>query len=458
MKSLAASLFLFFLTAIAAFPADGAADRDQNWPQWRGPRGTGAAPTANPPTTWSETQNVKWKVKIPGSGTASPVVWGNQVFIQTAVPTGKKAAADESAKAAPASPPQAGAQGQRRGGGGGMRMARPTEPYQFTLLCLDRQTGKTLWQRVVREELPHEGHHPDHGYASHSPVTDGSVVIAYFGSRGLHAFDMQGRPKWSKDFGKMRTKMTFGEGSSPALWGNKVIVTWDHEGDDFIIALDKNTGQELWRTPRDEETSWATPLVVEVGGRAQVITAATRRVRAYDLEDGRLVWESEGLTPNTIPSPVAGNGLVYATAGYRGNKLVAIRLGRTGNLDGTDAVAWSYKKNTPYVPSPLLTGDRLFLFSSNNNILTSFDAKTGKVLVDAERVPNLQGVYASPVAAAGRVYLVGRNGTTVVIKDADKFEVLATNRLEEHFDASPALAGNEIFLRGHAYLYCIAGK
>jgi outer membrane protein assembly factor BamB len=289
-------------------------------------------------------------------------------------------------------------------------------------------------------------------------VTDGKVVVAYFGSRGLHCYDRDGNLKWEKDLGRMKTKLSFGEGSSPALYRNTVIVNWDHEGPGFIAAFDKETGSELWRTTRDEETSWSTPIVIDNDGKSQVITAATRRIRAYDLADGKLLWECAGLTTNAIPSPVAGNGLIYATTGFRGSIMLAIHPNGTGDVTGSDSVAWTLKKGTPYVPSPLLYDDRLYFFASNNAVLSCIDANTGKPLYDGKRVEDLQGVYASPVGAGGRVYLVGRNGTTVVIKHGDEFEVLATNKLDDRIDSSPAIAGKDLFLRGHDYLYCIAEK
>jgi outer membrane protein assembly factor BamB len=422
------------------------------WPQWRGPLGTGAAPEADPPTEWGEGKNVKWKVRLPGNGTSTPIVWDDRVFIHAAIPAGK---ADEArAAASEAATPVVFQNQQRRGGFGGG--PPPTDKHQFVLMCLDRATGKTLWQKVVREEVPHEGHHRDHGFASYSPVTDGKLVFAYFGSRGLHCYDAQGNLKWEKDLGKMRTKNGFGEGSSPVLHGERLVVLWDHEGDDFIIALDKTTGKELWRTPRDEDTTWSTPLVVEHGGRAQVVVSATRKIRSYDLETGKQVWECAGMTPNAIPSPVAANGMVYLTSGFRGSNLLAIRLGRGGDLTGTDAIAWSHNRGTPYVPSPLLYDNRLYFLSVNEARLSCFDVTTGKPLYETQRVEDLQGVYASPVGAAGRVYLVGRNGTTAVIRHGDKVEVLATNVLDDRIDASPAAVGKELFLRGHQYLYCIA--
>jgi outer membrane protein assembly factor BamB len=431
---------------------------EQYWPQWRGPLANGVAPRANPPVEWTETKNVKWKVKLPGSGSATPIVWDNQVFIQTAIPTGKKAepSTDKSSTQAVADDAAGGPSGRQRGG---MRSEKPNEVYQFVLLCLDRESGKTIWQRVAREELPHEGVRQGEGsFAAASPMTDGKLVFAYFGSRGLHCYDLAGHLKWEKEFGRMRIKMSFGEGSSCTLSGDKIIVNWDHEGDDFIAALDKETGKELWRKPREEDTSWATPLVVQRDGQAQIVTAATRKVRSYDLASGKLLWECSGLGPNAIPSPVASDGIVYVMSGFQKNALLAIQLGRSGDLTGTDAIAWTRNKSTPYVPSPLLYGDRLYFFAGNNGILSCLDAKSGNPLIDAERLEALQGVYASPVGASGRVYLTGRNGTTLVIKQSDKLEVLATNKLDEKFDASPAISGNELFLRGHEYLYCIAEK
>jgi len=427
----------------------GAAAGGRNWPQWRGPLANGVAPAANPPTSWSETSNVKWKVKLPGSGTSSPIIWGDQLFVQTAVPTGKKTGANPDAAA--------GAQaGQQRGGFG--RSEAPTEAYQFTLVCLDRKTGKTRWQKVAREETPHEGHHRDHGFSSYSPVTDGRHVYSYFGSRGVYCYDLDGNLKWKKDLGRMQTRNGFGEGSSPALHGDTLVINWDHEGADFIVALDKKTGDERWRQAREEDTTWATPLIVEHEGAAQVVTPGTRRIRSYDLKTGKLVWEATGLTANVIPTPVAANGTVYTMSGFRGNALLAIRLGREGNLTGTDAIAWSHGRSTPYVPSPLLYDHRLYFFAGNTGVLSCFDARTGKPLIDAERIEALPGVYASPVGAGGKVYLLGRNGAAVVIKHADKLEVLATNRLDDRFDASPAVVGDELFLRGQENLYCIAEK
>lgn len=460
-----------------------------NWPQWRGPLGTGEAPKADPPVEWSETKNIKWKVKLPGHGSSTPVIWENLVLIHAAIsvepPADKKdepklepkPAGDEKPTAAsvllaqqtpaPQQPPREdrprpggpgfGPPGGRGPGGrGGFGSVRPTKVHQFVVVALDRATGKEIWRTKVKEELPHEGHHGDHGFSSHSPVTDGRHIVTCFGSRGLHCLDMQGNLLWSKDLGRMKTRAGFGEGSSPALHGNTIVVMWDHEGEDFIAAFDKRTGDELWRKERDEPTSWSTPLIVEHEGKAQVVTAATNRIRSYDLETGEMIWQCAGLTSNAIPSPVHANGIVYATSGFRGSALLAIKLGATGDLTDTQAVLWKHNRSTPYVPSPLLYGNRLYFFKSNDATISCFDVTTGKPLVDQERLSGLRGAYASPLGAAGRVYLVGRNGAATVIKHADAFEKLAANELDEPIDASPAAVGKELFLRGRESLYCIA--
>lgn len=429
------------------------------WPQWRGPLGNGVAPASDAPVEWSESKNIKWKVAIPGRGTATPIIWGDQVFVQTAIPTGETAQAPAEEEPAPAEAEEEPAEeerGGRRRGGGRRRSATPVELHRFVVMSIDRHTGATRWEQTAREEIPHEGHHPDHGFSSHSPVTDGQLLFAFFGSRGLYCYDLEGNLQWEKDLGQMTIKNAFGEASSPALYEDTLVINWDHEGDAFIVALDKHTGNERWRQPRDEATTWATPLVVEHDGRAQVVTNGTNRVRSYDLETGEMLWDCEGLTANAIPSPVATDGLVFAMSGFRGAKLFAIRLGHTGDLTESDAIAWSHGRGTPYVPSPLLYDDRLYFYSGNKAILSSFNATTGDAVFGPERLQGLRNVYASPVGAGGKIYLVGRDGTTLVIRHADELEVLATNELDEGIDASPAVVQGALFLRGHQSLYCIA--
>ena len=466
LLGLAGSLAIAAATTAAPVP-------NENWPQWRGPLQNGVAPAANPPTTWSETNNVKWKVKIPGSGQATPIVWDNRVFIQTAIPTGKKIEAKpaEASEQPPAPRPEAGGEpprtgpggpggpggGKGRGGFGGG--PKPTEVYQFAILCLDRGTGKVLWQQVGREEVPHEGYRQGEGsFASSSGLTDGKHVFAYFGSRGLYCYDLDGKQQWEQDLGKMRMAMGFGEGSSPVLYQDTLIVNRDNEDNSFIIALDKNTGKTLWKKPREEHTSWSTPLLIERDGKAQAVVTATGKIRSYDVASGEVLWECGGLTRNVIPCPVADAGMVYCMSGFQGNALLAIRLGRTGDLTGGDAIAWTHNKSTPYVPSPLLYDGKLYFFAVNNGVLSCLDTKSGDPLFEAQKLEDLQGVYASPLGAAGRVYLPGRNGVTVVLQQSDKLEVLATNHLDEKFEASPAAAGKDLFLRGHEYLYCLSQK
>ena len=253
------------------------------WPSWRGPLGSGVAPLADPPLTWSETNNVRWKVKIPGAGTATPILWENKLFILTAVPTGRKLDPAEAAarKAALATLPSGGTREVSA------NVNPPQDYFRFMVLCLDRQTGRTLWEKVACEEAPHEGHHLDHGYASASPVTDGKHLVVSFGSRGLYCYDMAGGLVWKKDLGKLFTRKSFGEGSSPALHGDTVVLVRDHEEEDVLLAFDKKDGRELWRARRDEPTAWSTPLVFEQDGQTQVVVAAASGLRGYDLRDGR---------------------------------------------------------------------------------------------------------------------------------------------------------------------------
>jgi outer membrane protein assembly factor BamB len=402
------------------------------WPQWRGPLGTGVAPHADPPLKWSETNNIKWKLAIPGEGDATPVIWGERVFVLSAVPVDPPTAQTDKEKVA-------------------------NGRFRFSVLCLDRGSGKILWQKVAREASPHEGHQENNTFASGSPVTDGKLVWAFFGSRGLYCYDFDGHLKWQKDFGVMKTKMGFGEGASPALSGDNLVIYWDHEGDDFIAAFDKTTGKEIWRQPRNEGTGWSTPLMVEFNGQKQVVVNATGKVRSYDLATGKELWSCGGQTVNAIPSPVAQGDMVYLTSGFRGSALQAIHLGRTGDLTGTDAIAWSRNKSTPYVPSPLLTDNYLYLISGNENMVSCFDAKTGEPYFERERLEAIRGVYASPVSAGDRVYILGREGVCTVLKKGTKPEVLAVNKVDDaRSDSSIALVDKQLFLRTAHNLYCIS--
>jgi len=417
---------------------------ENNWPQWRGPFASGISPNGNPPIEWGEDKNVKWKIELPGKGHASPVIWGNQLFISTSIETEKQVETqEEDMEQEP----------DRRG----PRSIKTSKVHKFVVLSIDRHDGKICWQRTVREEHPQDGTHEFGSWASNSPVTDGNHVYAYFGSRGLYCLDMQGNIKWERDFGQLNKARSFGEGSSPALYDNKIIVLWDHEGSSFIVAVDKNTGKDVWKVDRDEISSWSTPLVVEHNGKPQLITNATNQVRSYDANTGELIWECSGMTRNVIPSPLFANDMVYVTSGFRGSALFAINLSKAkGDITDSDAIVWKYHQDTPYVPSPLLFDNMFYMLKSNKGYLTCLDAGDGKVYYSSEKLEGIGDVFASPVGAQNRIYIIGRKGTTYVIKHGPKLEVLAQNELDDNFEASPAIIDNNLYLRGYKYLYCIA--
>jgi outer membrane protein assembly factor BamB len=441
-KSLILSCFLGLVGSVA-FGAEQALDPLDNWHQWRGPLATGVAPKGNPPIQWNEKTNIKWKVAIPGLGNASPIVWGDQVFVLTAIDSGRMADPKDIPKPDPAFK---------------VRTQPPQTYHQFVVLSIDRQTGKIRWQQVATEQVPHEGRQPTHTYAGASPMTDGHYLYVSFGSRGIFCFDLKGNLQWKTDLGLMHTRLGWGEGISPVVHGDTLLMNWDQEAGSFIAALDAKTGKIKWKKDRDEVTSWATPLIVPLNGRVQAIVSATKKVRSYDLATGDVIWECGGQTTNVIPSPVANDKFVICMSGYQGAMACAIPLNASTDLTGTNQLIWKYDKGTPYVPSPLLIRDRLYFTQGNNALLTCLDTSTGKPVMDRERLPGLSGIYASPVAAAGRIYLTGRDGTVLVIKQADKLEILATNRLPDPIDASPAIVGKQIFLRGKEHLYCLEEK
>lgn len=391
-----------------------------NWPSWRGADGTGVA-QGNPPITWSETENVRWKVALPGHGASTPIIWEDKIFILTAVPE----------------------DGRR-------------SQHHFKVLCLNRANGNVLWEHTAARAVPHEGHHPTSGFAPFSPVTDGEHLWVSYGSWGLHCYTLDGERVWQAELPKMKTRNGFGEGSSPAIAGDAVIVLADQEGQSEILAFDKRTGKALWRKDRDEPTAWSTPAVAEVNGRLEVITNATNQVRSYDAKTGEVIWTATGQTLNVIPTPVVGDGAVYVTSGFRGSALTAIELGHTGDLMGTDAILWEGERGTPYVPTPLLMNGRLYLLSVNRAVLSCYQVSDGKRIYGAKSMQDVGTIYASPTGAAGKIYLVGRGGGAAVVKAGDEFELLATNQLDDTFDASPVIVDNELFLRGSNNLYCIA--
>lgn len=414
-----------------------------NWAHWRGPSGNGEAKNAKPPTEWSDTKNVKWKVAIEGQGSGSPVIWENQVFVVSAISAGGGSA-------------QAQPRGQGgRFGRGGVALTKT----EFKLFCFDRKTGDKAWEKTATVAVPHQGVHSTNNFASASPCTDGKHVYAFFGSRGLYCYTMEGKLVWKKeDFGKMNTRNGFGEGSSPTIAGDKIIVPWDHEGPSSLYALNKNTGDVIWKTDRDEPTNWSTPLVVEFDGKKQVVMNGQNYARSYDLESGKELWKCGGQTQRPCASAVADDELIYVGSGFRGSYLGAFKPNGQGDIGGTDKVAWSVSRDTPDIASPLLTQGRLYFHKGKSGMISCFDAKSGKQLYGANRVSGLASIYASPVAAGDYVFLTGRSGRTVVLKNSDDFEVVATNSVGEGVDATPAPVDNQLFIRGAKHLFCIENK
>jgi outer membrane protein assembly factor BamB len=410
------------------------------WPQWRGPLANGVAPFARPPVHWSETQNVRWKIPLPGKGHSSPVITGRYLFVTAAIPVG--AAQPPVYDHAP----------------GTHDNVPVTHRHQFVAMAINRADGRALWQKSLREEFPHEGGHETGSLASNSPVTDGERVYIFFGSRGLYCLDLKGEVLWKKDLGQMTTLHAHGEGSSPVLYRDSLVLCWDHEGESALYLFDKQTGRQRWKVVRDEKTSWSTPLVIEHENRAQIVVSATQRVRSYDLETGRLLWECAGLSRNVVSSPVAGSGMVIAGNSYDWQAMLAIRLaGARGNITDTEHVAWKLNRLTPYVSSPLLYDDTLYFLRHNQNILSRLDPLTGKPRGEPLRLEGIRDfIFASPIGAAGRIYVTARDGATVVLRHDRENAILAVNQLNDVFSASPAAAGDELYLRGERYLYCLA--
>ncbi|MDB4538514.1 PQQ-like beta-propeller repeat protein [bacterium] len=446
LSACAAALTLSVLAGSAeAFPTQ----EGDSWPSWRGPDRNGVAPSGGAPTVWGEEKNVRWRAELPGLGISTPVVWGDYLYVTTAVETDKLA---DGAKAEPEP-----AEGQRRGRGRrGRGSSGPKKVHEFRVMCVSRADGSLVWSQKVAETAPHEGIHGTNSQASASPITDGEHIWAFFGSRGLHCLDMEGDLVWSKDFGKMKTRNEFGEGASPAIHGDKIVVLWDHEGVDFIAAVNKETGKEAWRTERNEVTTWVTPLIVPVGDQVQVITTGTDASRAYNLENGEEIWSIGGMTTNCVPTPIHHDGVVYLMSGFRGSALQAIKLeGAVGDLKESKNLLWSYGKNTPYVPSGVLVDGKLYFLRVNSGRVTCLDAASGKEHFSAENLGGIRSVYASLTASGEYIYAASREGETVIFKVSDTFEQVASNTLDDAFDASPVMVDGELYLRGRKALYCI---
>jgi outer membrane protein assembly factor BamB len=414
-----------------------------NWPQWRGPGGQGISTEKNLPTEWSATKNIKWKTPIAGRGHSSPIVWGNRIFLTTAIEgalvPGAKAVKHMDGDKEFLHPDSVGAD----------------HKHTFKVICLNAESGKILWEQTAYEGTPYDNRHRKSSFASSTPVTDGKLVYAFFGTEGLYAYDMGGKLVWKADLGKLGT-VGMGTGTSPILYENLLILQCDEENGaaSFIVALDKKTGKEVWKTPRKVQVSWATPILVRRPGRTELITSGSETVIAYDPATGKELWRHKGVESNAIPSPVANQEMVFITAGFPAKIAMAIRLGASGDLTETANVAWKYSKGTAYVPSPILYGDYLYL-TTDKGILTCLDARTGEVKYDGGRVPIPATFTASPVAFEGKILLTSEDGDTFIVRAGPKHEILGTNSVGEPVYASPAIADRKIFIRGERNIYCI---
>ena len=416
---------------------------ENNWAQWRGPNDNSVAPGGNPPLEWSETSNIKWKSEIPGVGHATPIIWEDQIILLSAVKTDQKVEPDTT--------------GEELEERDWMNPKSTDYIHKFVVISVDRSSGKIRWQTIVREELPYSHTHEFGSWASNSPVTDGEFIYAYFGSHGLYCLNFQGEILWERDLGRMEKHMSFGEGSSPVLFKDKLIVLRDHQGQSMLHVLDKNKGETLWEVERDETSSWSTPSVIEYKGSLQLLTSATNQVRSYDLESGKVLWECTGLTRNVIPTPLYADGLVYVMSGFRGSALFAVDLSKaSGNITDTDAIAWSYDQNTPYTPNPILMDGKIYFLKVNNGYLTCLNAKDGTEYYTNQKLEGIKNIFTSPVGVKDRIYIAGTNGSFSVVKTGENFELLSQNTLDDQFFASPVILGDDLFLRGVNALYCIS--
>lgn len=434
-------LTVFAMSAISSVAIATAQDWDSNWHQFRGPLATGEAPHAKPVVEWDTETNIRWKAKVPGVGSSTPIVWEDKIFLITSIETDR---IDESLEAPEDQPERA------------FGIKYPNRFHTFDVVCMDRKTGDLVWQVTAKEAVPAEGVHPDNDFASATPTTDGKRLYVPFGSQGFYCYDLDGNLIWERDLGPVETRLSFGEGASLTVHEDSLIVVRDQEGQSEIYVLDAASGDTKWKAEREEPSCWATPIVVAFDGKTQVITNGHERVRSYDLETGDVIWECGGQVSNVTPSPVRFGDGVVCMSGYRGNAAMSIPLSAEGDITDSEKVNWSLGRATPYVASPVLYQGRLFFNQSLNAILSCVDAESGEVLYGPSRAEEIEKVYASPVAANGYIYFVDRDGTTAVYDAAgSEFKPVAINKLDDPIDASPAIAGDEIFLRGRDYLYCI---
>ena len=412
------------------------------WPAFRGD-GSGVSAETDLPTVWSSTENVVWKSAIVGRGSSSPIVWGNRIFLTTAV---------EGSEVPDAEAPEHMI--------GGRPFLHPeslgaNREHTFQVIALDATDGTVIWNRTAHVGTPYDNRHSGGSFASPTAVTDGEHVYAYFGAQGVYAYDFDGELLWQADIGKI-SAFGVGVGTSPVLFENLLIIQADRgEGEDSaIVALSKATGEEVWRRRRPIEASWSTPVLTEWNGRLELITNGNELAISYDPASGEELWRAKGVESNAIHLPLVGGGLVIMTSGYPKKVIKAIHLGADGELDEADHLAWSYAKGTAYVPSNLLYDGLLYLLS-DNGVLTCLDAATGEVIYEGGRMPTPQRYMASPVAFDGKILIVSADGDVFVVKAGREFEVLRTNSIAEPISTTPALSGGRIYIRGEQHLYAI---
>jgi outer membrane protein assembly factor BamB len=440
MKRFALTLIFLTLTSVGV--------NAQNWPQFRGPGASGVAEGSAAAVQWSaeKSENIRWKTNIPGLGHSSPVVWGNKVFVSTAVTSGVK---DET----------------RYGLYGDVAPVKDDPKHTWKVYALDKRTGKILWERVAYEGVPKVKRHPKSTHADSTPVTDGKYLVVLFGSHGLYAYDLNGKLMWKQDLGLLDSGWFYDpdyqweHGSSPVIYRDLVIIQADVQKDSYIAAYNLKTGKLVWKTPREEISSWGTPTVYEGKTRAELITNGSKAIRGYDPATGKELWR---LTPNsevTTPTPIVAHDLIYVTSGYRPiQPIYAIRVGATGDItlkDGKESsefIAWSKTRGGPYMPTPVVYGDLLYT-CSNQGVLTAYNAKTGERIYQ-ERLGGKGGAFtASPVASDGKIYLSSEDGEVFVVKAGPKYELLATNNVGEVMMATPAISDGLVIIRAHNHVF-----
>jgi len=432
----------FVLAVVLSFPSiDAAGD---NWPQWRGVSGRGISDATDFPSDWAPDRNIAWKTAIAGRGHSSPIVWNDRIFLTSSI---------EGAHVPGHTAPDHLGYDLRPG------YLHPDSvgvDYRnaLTVVALDARTGRILWQRTAFDGLMHDNRHRKNTYASSTPVTDGRLVYAYFEAAGLYAYDFDGTPVWTASLGRI-AKGGMGPGTSPILFENLVIVQADQEmgAGSALVALDKRTGKQVWRTPRTTRRSWATPLIVTANGRTELVASGAEMVAGYDPRTGRELWRARGTESHPIPSAVAGLGLVFFTAGSQAKRAMAVRPGGDGDVSGS-AIVWGYRKGTAYVPSPILHGDFLYLMT-DAGLLTCLDAATGTVRYEGGRPPVPATFTSSLVAYGDRLLMTSEDGDTFVIKAGPVHQVLRTNSVGEPVYASLALANRTIYIRGEKHLFAV---